>query len=255
MSLFQHELASGDVLVACHDGAVVGFAAVLERGSVAYLSELFVDPDHQSLGIGRQLLSEVLRDRHDVVCTLSSSDPRAVPLYARWGMRPCWPNFWLFAASGDISAPTASNVAVTVANDPDEIVEWDASLSGRHRPEAHAYWINHEQGVPLWLRRATTRIGYAYARMRSPLALSNPDAATVGPVGVRQPDGASDAVAAVVAWTAQRAPSVRFSIPGPHSALHALLEWGMRITETEIFLSTDPNVLDPHRYLTSGDQL
>lgn len=254
-SVFAHELATGTVVVASDQETIVGFAAVLDRGDVAYLAELFVAPDHQSSGVGRELLTEVLGDRGGVICTMSSGDPRALPLYVRAGMQPRWPGFWLVGASRDLKSLGSEEVTAAKAGDLGEIVAWDTEVSGRPRPVDHAYWTQHEQGVALSLNRNRVRVGYGYARMRSPVALHNPDAATLGPIGVRDPTDAASGVAAVVAWAAERAPEVRLSIPGPHPALRVLLEAGMHITETEIFLSTDPVPLDPQRYLTSGDQL
>jgi GNAT superfamily N-acetyltransferase len=86
----DHELESGRLLVAV-DGGVGGalaFAAVLERGGVAHLAELFVRPDRLGQGIGGRLLTEVLAGTEERV-TFASSDPRAVPLYARHGARSC----------------------------------------------------------------------------------------------------------------------------------------------------------------------
>jgi len=44
-SIFEHELATGTVVVASDQGMIMGFGAMLDRGDVGYLAELFVAPD------------------------------------------------------------------------------------------------------------------------------------------------------------------------------------------------------------------
>ena len=89
-SLYDHELAARELVVAEHEGQVVGFAALLTRGRVCFLADLFVDPAHQSRGLGGHLLRQVLPRQGRPWCTLSSSDPRALSLYLRAGLRPSW---------------------------------------------------------------------------------------------------------------------------------------------------------------------
>src|SRR5690242_11755755 len=96
----------GGAWVAEHDGRVVGIAVALLREGVWGLSVLAVHPDHQSGGLGRDLLGHAndyangARGR----VILSSQDPRALRAYARLGLvgHPA------FAAAGvprGVSAP------------------------------------------------------------------------------------------------------------------------------------------------------
>lgn len=50
------QIALGEVLVADVDGAIVGFAVVLDEGNRAELDGLFVEPAHWRQGIGTALL-------------------------------------------------------------------------------------------------------------------------------------------------------------------------------------------------------
>jgi GNAT superfamily N-acetyltransferase len=70
--------------VATLDGEVVGAALALRREGLWGLSLLVVDPDRQSLGIGRRLLDASLTYADGVDCAviLSSQDPRAMRSYA-----------------------------------------------------------------------------------------------------------------------------------------------------------------------------
>jgi hypothetical protein len=88
--------------------------------------------------------------------------------------------------------------------------------------------------------------------MSTPAYLRHPDAATVGPVGVRRADDAAACVGAVTAWAAPRAPLVTLGVPGPHPALRPLLEAGGRVGYVELFLSTHEPFADPGRYVPAG---
>jgi GNAT superfamily N-acetyltransferase len=74
-------------LVALEDDTVVGSALALRRGDLWGLSLLVVDPASQSGGVGRQLLDASLRyaDECERAVILSTSDPRAMRLYATSG--------------------------------------------------------------------------------------------------------------------------------------------------------------------------
>jgi GNAT superfamily N-acetyltransferase len=256
LGYFEHVVTNGGVLVATDRNRLVGFAALLERSGVVYLSDLFVNPASQSSGIGRRFLTEILAGRTGVICTLSSTDPRALPLYVRAGMRPAWPNLWLLADSNALAQPEHEGVRVEEADPGNgDLIGWDAELSGRVRPMDHGYWRTVEAGTPLWLVRDDQRIGYGYVRLRNPLALWNPYAATVGPVGVQAHADAVPSVAALVSWAAQRSAKLRVALPGPHPAFRMLLEAGFRVVDQDIFLSTDPALIDPERYVTAGDLL
>jgi len=74
--------------VAERDGRVVGAAQVLIRERLWVLSLLVVDPHGQSAGAGRELLAAALRHgarETDARLIVSSNDPRALRLYARFG--------------------------------------------------------------------------------------------------------------------------------------------------------------------------
>jgi len=74
------------------EGAVVGLALALRRDRLWGLSMFAVDPAHQSLGIGRQLIDAALGYARpdDVAVILSTRDPRAMRRYAaaRFDLHP-----------------------------------------------------------------------------------------------------------------------------------------------------------------------
>ena len=158
-SHLKHELATGEMLVAARDGRIIAFAALIIRSSIAYLAELFVRPAQQSTNIGKTLLHQILPEDAHICCTLSSSDPRALALYVRAGMRPQWPNIWLRTSTARLGTLPPSAVEVVEAQPGDhELVRWDAAVSGRNRTVDHDYWIR-EGAVPLWFQKGGRRIG------------------------------------------------------------------------------------------------
>lgn len=253
---FAHALATGALAVAEEDGALLGYAGAVARGSVAYLTDLFVRPAAQSAGLGAALLRAVFppaqpgRRRF----TVASTDPRALALYVRAGLTPHWPNLLLRTVAPAPDRLPASDVEVVEAppDDP-ELLRWDAELGGRERPEDHAFWVREEGGVPLWFHRGGATVGYGYARTRAP-AFWHPEHLRLGPIGARTPEDARACVLAAVRWARPRSAVLRLDIPGPHPALPALLNAHCRIVYVETFLADAPP-FDPRRYLGSGDAL
>lgn len=255
-SFLKHLLNTGEMRVAERDGRIVGFAALITRGGVAYLAELFVRAEEQSAGIGKRLLAAVLPADGRTACTVSSADPRALALYVRAGLTPRWPLNWLRAHTAWLDPFPCGDVEVVEAKGGDpELVRWDAEIGRRYRPEEHRYWIE-EGAIPVWFERSNARIGYGYLQTRSGSALWSRDAITIGPLGTRNASDAADAVCAAVELARTRRAVVRLAIPGPHPALPALLAAGLRITDVCTFVSAPTvDLLDPTRYLPSDDFL
>ncbi len=94
-SYLRHVLQTGTLYVAEQEGEVLAFAGAITRGNITFLTDLFVQPVLQSGQLGKTLLHSVLAQDDLIHCTVSSSDPRALALYIRAGMRPQWPYFAL----------------------------------------------------------------------------------------------------------------------------------------------------------------
>ena len=253
----QHQLEHGEMLVAERDGRVIGFAARIVRGDVAYLVDLFIRPEAQSEHVGRTLLEIVFPDDVPIRCTMSSTDFRAHARYIRSGVRPQWPNYWLRAISRELRDLPAADVSVQEVDPHDsELLIWDSELSGRARSQDIAYWLAKRGAVPLWFRRGERTLGYGFVHTRGGASLWYPDAFVVGPIGARTPEDASACVFAAVEWARSRAAVIQLPVPGPHSALSTLLDARCRIVYIETFYSSaaDP-FFDPALYLPSGDFL
>jgi N-acetylglutamate synthase-like GNAT family acetyltransferase len=60
------ELDPGECLLAEEEGEVVGLGRLENSGGVPYLRPIAISPHHQHRGIGRQLLSALLTDLHEL---------------------------------------------------------------------------------------------------------------------------------------------------------------------------------------------
>jgi Acetyltransferase (GNAT) family len=252
----RHILHTGRLSVAEQDGEVIAFAGAITRGSITFLTDLFVRPNQQSSRLGKTLLHSVLPQDELIHCTSSSSDPRALALYIRAGMRPRWPHFALQLERPVRAWSSTTLIEVVEANPADqELLSWDARISGRTRPLDHEFWVREERGVPLWLRRQGRKVGYAYVRLGRG-TLGHRQDCKLGPIGVDSPADAADCVLATVDWAIQRAQVLRIEVPGPHPCLAPLLEGGFRLSSCDTFVSTsDAPFFDACCYITSGGDL
>jgi GNAT superfamily N-acetyltransferase len=254
---YPHLLDTGELWIAEVAGVAAGFSGAIKRGNTAFLTDLFVDPQHQSSGLGMQLLRCAFEPyTKEIWFTVSSSDPRALALYIRAGMQPRWPNFLLRAHNLRAAAFDKPRLVITAAaiDDP-ELWAWDAMICGRERHQDLAFWVEREGGEPLWIMHGAERVGYAIVRLRGG-TIWQPHAARIGPMGVRSPQYAAAASAAVVQWAAERANSISIDLLGPHPGLAVLLEAGFRITYVETFmLAGEQPFFDPRCYNGSGGAL
>jgi GNAT superfamily N-acetyltransferase len=247
-----HLIATGDLLVAETGAGVVSYAGRIDRGGVAYLTDLFVDPAYQSSALGSRLLRTIFADEPYPRCTLATSDPRALALYTRAGMSPRWPNILLRGMSGNVRDLPQSDIALIEASASDpELVRRDQSVSGRLRPQDLAYFCNQERGQPFWLRRGNEPIGYAVVRLGAG-RLWYPHVVTIGPMGIAAPEYANVAVSAVVQWARTQGDVLEITLPGAHPALAALLQARFTIEYVETYCASHPDIVDPLRYIGSG---
>ena len=257
-AVLRHILETGKMSVAEQDGDILAFAGSITRGSVTFLTDLFVHPKAQSGGLGKTLLQHVLLQEQPIHCTMSSTDPRAQALYIRLGMQPLFPHFNL-QWRGHVHKepePLLADLEVVEgeAEDP-AFVQWDTQVSGRMRQVDHAFWVRQQQSIPLWFLKQGVTVGYGYVRLVAETLLS-PQTWVVGPVGVSAPEYATESVLAAARWAQQRTEIVRIDVPGPHPCLAPLLERGFQIVYVETFHSTAIRpFFDARCYIPSGSDL
>jgi GNAT superfamily N-acetyltransferase len=248
--IYVHEVDTGELWLAELAGETVGFAGLIIRSGIGFLSELFVDPRHQSGGIGRRLLARALSSRARRYCTLSSTDPRALALYVRAGLHPRWPHFLLTGVVPHLQPVDASGVRIHEARPDDpSLVEWDARIGGRRRPQDHGFWRSELGALPIWVERGGGVIGYGYVR---PTRSGAGESASVviGPIGSETSADATACVAAAVEWGRGHGEVIHAAVPGPHPALPALLAAGFRISYVETFVASHAEAFcDPQTYM------
>lgn len=162
-------------IVAEIDGLIVGYAQGLLRGDIWFLSQLFVQPEVHSMGIGAGLLDCAQQYGRDhgarIFSVVSTAQPVSQSLYMRHGM-------FAFAVgyrmSGDLEAlrklpePDGSKKRIVDCSGwQDQIAALDREVFGAERRQDHAAYISG--GVSsgdvssFGLTRDGALAGYGYA--------------------------------------------------------------------------------------------
>jgi N-acetylglutamate synthase-like GNAT family acetyltransferase len=224
--------------VAAAEGGLVGFSAALVRGDAWFLSGLFVSPEHQARGVGKELLARVweggseLRHRITIVDAIQ---PVSIGLYSRAGLLP------VTALMNLAGEPQAGQSYGLEAEPLDNVAlaELDRAAYGFDRAPDHAFWRAEARGT-LW-KTAGEAVAYSY---RWP-------GGRLGPVAGRTPEACGQALEAELARAEGR--FVSLVVPASaRPALSAALAAGLRYSDPPgLILSTDeagPDALVPHGY-------
>src|SRR6266571_5211895 len=209
-----HLTRHGNVLVAEANGKLTGFAATRALGYVTLLCDLFVDPARHGGGIGRRLLDRAFEESTDRV-TFSSQDPRALPLYARYGLAPRWPLLYLAGSPARLKqGPAARSQTVRARRSvPQNAAEAERLLTRRDRAPDYLYWTAAAGGSGLVIDE------HEHVIAAGAIAEAKVRHLVIG-------DSADPVAALFAAFSMLGAATVRLCLPGPHPALGALLHAG-----------------------------
>lgn len=243
-------------------GRIVGFVSAVERGDQWFLSMLFVLPEEQGSGVGRQLLDRVLPDPSrgmSLGTATDSAQPISNALYSRYGMVPRMP---LLDLTGELRRPerlatlpdgvSATAFEDVVASAPGAGVDGgghrelaalvnalDRDALGVEHPQDHAWMRSTERRGFLFRSAGGDVLGYGYG---SPVG-------RVGPVAVVDPT----LVAPILGHLMQAVPargSYAVWTPGhAGEAVRMLLEAGLRLEPFPILLCWTDGRTDWTRYL------
>jgi GNAT superfamily N-acetyltransferase len=255
----RHLLAHGRVIVAEHAGEVAGFGATHRIGSgpaaVTMLCDLFVSPRSHGSGIGQAMLAALWQPGTPRM-TFSSLHAHALPLYTRAGLDAWWPLLYL---TGDVTAlrsPAGWTVTAATAAGAGAL---ERDWTGNDRTADHQAWAARPGGQPVTASRAgqvlaAGTVGGAdeeYGIVHLALA-PGAGAEPAGEHGARSGDAvARDAVLAVLASLDPPGGWARACLPAPHPAVRPLLAAGWRCGDKDLFMATDPALLDPRRAVPS----
>jgi GNAT superfamily N-acetyltransferase len=247
----RHLMDVGRVVVAELDGAVAGFGAVQQIGAgpdaVSMLCDLFVDPAIHSRGCGRAMLTDLWSTAGRRM-TFSSLHANAMPLYTSFGLDAWWPLLYLHGDPGLL--PAVSEWAVQPAT-ADQVAGYELDWTGVARTAEHRAWMARPAAESVLISRdhdviaAGTVITHGPDRGIVHLALS---------------PGTDDGVAGgVVLHTlgqlpARPAENAQVCLPAPHPAVRALIAAGWRFDEFDVFMASEPGLLDPRRAVPSPGQ-
>jgi GNAT superfamily N-acetyltransferase len=160
---------------------IVGFSAAFARGDTWFLSALFIDPEFQSLGIGRRLLDRSWGGDYGRRITITDSiQPVSNGLYAQRGLVPATP---VLILAGEPRTGEPSDLEPS-RPEPEAIAALDRVAYGFERRPDHDYWSVGAE-CTLWLRSGEP-VAYSYL---------SPDG-DIGPIAGRDPESAAGALEA-----------------------------------------------------------
>jgi GNAT superfamily N-acetyltransferase len=245
-----HLMAVGRVVVAELAGSVAGFGAVEQIGvgpeAVTMLCDLFVDPAAHGRGLGRAMLAE-LWDGAGHRMTFSSLNSRAVPLYTSFGLDAWWPLLYLHGPTATL--PISTEWAVESVT-PGVAARYEQRWTGADRVADLQAWAVRPGGEAVLVSRdneviaAGTVINSGPGRGITHLAIS--PAADDGT--------AAGVVLQALAHLAGPEPHATVCLPAPHPAVRALLAARWQFDEFDLFMATEPALLNPRRAVPSPAQ-
>ena len=159
--------------VAEADREVIGYARSIVRDGVRQLTEFFVMPDHQGLGIGSQLLVKAFPkedSQNRVIC--ASPDTRALIRYLKTGVRSRTTIYEWSRIPKVI--PFETDLVINIIEDTPEHIailnDIDSTIIGYTREADHHWLIKNKRGH--FYSRNGQVVGYSYfANRAGPIAM------------------------------------------------------------------------------------
>ena len=238
-------------------GRIVGFASAAIRESLWYLSMLFVLPEFQRAGLGRQLLAQVLpSDKSMARATATdSAQPISNALYSSYGITPRLPllNLTGLPERPDAFGRLPSGVVPIpfdelAAGPPDgqshralvdAIDDLDRDSLGVAHPVDHRFLRSESRRGWLYRGPDGTPVGYGYAG----------EAGRVGPVAVLDAALLAPILGHLTSAVQPRGAFAMW-IPGvADQALAAALQAGFRLDRFAVLMCWDRQFGDFSRYL------
>jgi GNAT superfamily N-acetyltransferase len=239
----RHLVRRATAAVAIVEREIVGFGATVVTARGSHLADLFVAPPRQGQGIGSRLFEAVFAGA-DRKTTFGSADPRAIPIYVRGGMLPRWPNLAIDGEGRSLpEAPADLDVA---AIDVADLVRLELGWTGIDRTPEIPFWETFNDVRPFAVRAGPCIVAAGFHRLRVSGVGRWIDHAVVAP----GEDGPRALLAAIRSASVDGG-LVGASLPGPSPLLRVVLDAGFRIGDSDTFMSTEPDAVDPLRELVN----
>ena len=246
----RHMLQHGRMVVAERAGKVAGFGAARQIGrgnaSVSMLCDLFVDPAAHGSGCGRAMLAELWAHASRRM-TFSSLHANAVPLYTSFGLDAWWPLLYLH---GDPAALPVVEDWVVEPVSAGSVASYELSWAGVDRVADHQAWSGRPGGHCVLISRDSDVVAAGTVINRGP------DRGIVHLATTPAADDGTAAAAVLLALAQLKGPeheTARICLPAPHPAVRQLLAAGWRFDEFDLFMATEPALLDPRRAVPSPE--
>jgi GNAT superfamily N-acetyltransferase len=242
------------VVLAWDGGEPVAFGAAYRRDDLWFLAMLYVAPGRQGSGVGRSVLEFLMPPEDErrsitMATTVETIAPVSTMLYARYGIVPRAPLYWLRGLSRPEAVPMLRDGVEARPLGPDDRAAIDALdrvLLGYARPADHAMWSEMSSRARAYLREDGRLAGYAYLASDGWLGpVAGADDALVPAIVREILDGFDGAV-----------DEVTITVPGyADVVLPALLRAGMRSRAGAGALYCSNGPLPPPSYLPFGGYL
>lgn len=246
----RHLMRHGRFVVAEVAGQVTGFGAAQRTGTgseaVTVLCDLFVDPAAHGRGHGRAMLTE-LWSADDRKQTFSSRHANAMPLYTSFGLDAWWPLLYLEGEAGRLPVPPGWRVDLVAAG---QAAEYERDWTGTDRAPDYEAWAARPGAESVQVSGDGKVIAAGIVLRSGP---------EVGIMRLATVPAADDGAAATAVLAALAGPydspgSAHVDLPAPHPAVRALLAAGWRVTDFDLFMASEPGMLDPRRAVPSPGQ-
>ena len=239
------------------DDRLVAFAAAVSRERIWYLSMLFVLPEHQGRGVGRELLARVLPTDPLVAraTATDSAQPISNALYATYGIVPRMPLFNLSGlperpeAFGALPSGVVPVAFDTIAAGPPggpghgKLVEavdaLDRELIGASHPVDHGFLRTESRSGWLYHGPDGSPLGYGYAG----------EAGRLGPVAVRDERLVAPILGHLTSEVTPRGAFATWIGGASDRAMVAALGAGFRLDRFPVLVCWDRPFADFSRYL------
>lgn len=245
------------------DERVVAFTSAVIRERLWHLSMLFVLPELQGVGVGRELLARVMPSDGALARSTAtdSAQPISNALYATYGIVPRMPLLNLVGlpqrpdAFGSLPSGIVAVSFETVAGGPgagadhDGLVDivdgLDREVVGVAHPQDHRYLRSEGRHGWLYLGPGGAALGYGYAS----------ESGRLGPAVARDTDLLAPILGHLTSAVTPRGASAIWVAGAADRALVPLLQAGFRLESFPVLLCWDRPFADFSRYLPSSPGL